>query len=117
MTGRVYIAPAGSPLPTMGMPGPEWRDVGYAAAAEVTIPTVPDWNSRALAMQEYTAAGFWPAKVTIPVKYVRWSSYGVMLFWFGPSGPRKGPGLTGRRYRQARREWARARRAARRAHR
>ena len=117
--GGVWFAPTGTPLPVTGHPG----TVGWEPLGQVTF-VEPFMGGGYIESESLPARGH-PARlphapVTLTYSAPVTLTYSgplppaLLVAVCGPRGPRKGPGLTGRKYRQARRRWRRIVRAARR---
>ena len=104
--GGMWLAPTGTPLPVTGHPGTVgWEPLGCVdePGGYIESAPLPVWGH---------PIRFQPAPVTLT--YSGPLPPALLVAVYGPRGPRKGPGLTGRKYRQARRRWRRIVRAARR---
>lgn len=102
----VWFAPTGTPLPVTGHPG----TVGWEPLGCVDEP------GGYIESESLPARGH-PARLPhapVTLTYSGPLPPALLVDVCGPRGPRKGPGLTGRKYRQARRRWRRIVRAARR---
>ena len=91
------------------MPGRElFQPMGVVVEDDTCPSGVRVWNrEEILRLPKFRSA---------PVRFAMLMSPAVFTSVFGP-GPRKGPGLTGKRYRQARRRWGKLNRQVRRAYR